>query len=168
MKVAITDACIFIDLHDLELTIHFFELELEVHTSLDVFNELYVDQQKLLKAFISVEKLKVHNLIEQDRQEIAQVDFPNSLSEVDKTVIHLAKKNDAIVLSSDKAVRNYVKFQAIDYHGLLWIFDRLIEKEILTKQQACIKLNELIALNVIYQNNSKLMNEFNKRLDKWN
>lgn len=55
MKLAITDACIFIDLHELDLTVKFFSLEIEVHTSLDVFNELYPDQQKILKAYIKHE-----------------------------------------------------------------------------------------------------------------
>ena len=41
MKLAITDACIFIDICDLEITQPFFALDLEIHTSVDVFNELY-------------------------------------------------------------------------------------------------------------------------------
>lgn len=90
-----------------------------------------------------------------------------SLSEVDKTVLFLAEKLNATVLSSDKAVRNYAKSQTVDYHGMLWIFDCLIEQKILTKKEAGDKLKELISLNVIYQNNSKLMGEFRKRLDKW-
>lgn len=35
MKIAVTDACIFIDLLLLDLVEPFFDLELEVHTSLD-------------------------------------------------------------------------------------------------------------------------------------
>ncbi|MCB9194852.1 MAG: hypothetical protein H6600_09785 [Flavobacteriales bacterium] len=167
MKIAITDACIFIDLHDLELTISFFSLDYEIHTSLDVFNELYPEQQQLLKAFTSVGKLKIHNILEEDRLTIMQTKYPLSLSEMDKTVLYLAKKHSAIVLSSDKAVRNYAKAQAIDYHGMLWIFDGLIEQNILTPKQASDKLTELISLNIIYQNNAKLMNEFKKRLDLW-
>lgn len=167
MKIAITDACIFIDLHDLNLTIPFFSLNLEIHTSLDVFYELYPEQQQLLKAFVSVGKLKIHNLIEQDRKEILEAQYPKSLSEMDKTVLHLALKQNALVLSSDKAVRNCAKLKAIDYHGMLWIFDRLIEEKILSKTDSSTKLIELIRLNIIYQNNSKLMSEFKKRLDLW-
>lgn len=167
MKIAITDACIFIDLHDLNLTISFFSLDLEVHTSLDVFNELYPEQQNLLKAFISVNKLTIHNLLETDRIEIFETLYPKSLSEMDKTVLYLAQKHNAKVLSSDKSVRNYAKNQAIDYHGMLWIFDQFILENILTSQKAIEKLNDLIKFNIIYQNNAKLMSEFKKRLDKW-
>ena len=52
MKLAITDACIFIDLCDLEITQPFFALDLEIHTSVDVFNELYPEQQKILNAYL--------------------------------------------------------------------------------------------------------------------
>jgi hypothetical protein len=167
MKLAITDACIFIDLHDLDLTVKFFSLELEVHTSLDVYNELYPEQQKILEAYISMNKLIIHNIQPEDRLFIANSNYPFSLSEVDKTVLFLAKKFSAIVLSSDKAVRNYAKNASIDYHGLLWIFDQLIEQAIISNQVACNKLKLLIKLNVIYQNNFKLMGEFKKRIEGW-
>lgn len=72
MKIAITDACIFIDLYDLDLTVSFFSLELEVHTSLDVMNELYPEQKKLLEAYISMKKLMVHNIQNEECSIIAQ------------------------------------------------------------------------------------------------
>jgi hypothetical protein len=62
MKVAITDACIFIDLIELRLTSQFFGLQIETHTSLDVYNELYPEQQELLKAYQSIGKLIIHNI----------------------------------------------------------------------------------------------------------
>jgi hypothetical protein len=167
MKIAITDACIFIDLYDLDLTVSFFSLELEVHTSLDVMNELYPEQKKLLEAYISMKKLMVHNIQNEERFIIAQRNYPLALSEVDKTVLFLAERLNAMVLSSDKAVRNFAKSKSIDYHGLLWIFDQLIEQKILAKNEAAIKLKELIRLNIIYQNNAKLMGEFRKRLEVW-
>jgi len=39
--------------------------------------------------------------------EISQIAFPKSLSQVDRTVLYAAKKIDAMVISSDKLVRNY-------------------------------------------------------------
>jgi hypothetical protein len=41
MRVAVTDACIFIDLIELEMITSFFQLDLERHTSVAVINELY-------------------------------------------------------------------------------------------------------------------------------
>jgi hypothetical protein len=48
IKVAVTDACIFIDLYELGLTNSFFALDLEAHTTLAVLNELYSEQQQIL------------------------------------------------------------------------------------------------------------------------
>ena len=106
MNVAVTDACIFIDLIELRLLSHFFGLDLNVITTTDVFNELYPEQQELLRAYSSVGKLSIHNILPEEWAEIALEKYPKSLSDSDKTVLFLAKKMDAMVLSSDKTVRN--------------------------------------------------------------
>lgn len=167
MKIAITDACIFIDLYKLDLTVKFFSLNIELHTTYDVYFELYQEQSKILDAFISLNKLVVHNIEGHERLKIQSEGFPNSLSEVDKTVLYIASKLEAIVLSSDKAVRNCAKTKCINYHGILWVFDKLISENLLTKTEACSKLKELTKLNPYFQNNTKLMKEFSKRLDGW-
>ena len=41
MKIAVTDACIFIDLIELDLVQPFFQLRVELHTTIDVINELF-------------------------------------------------------------------------------------------------------------------------------
>lgn len=167
MKVAITDACIFIDLYDLNLTTSFFSLNLEIHTSLDVFNELYEAQKESLQKSALIEKLFIHNIEPTERLKIMQTNYPKSLSEMDKTVLFLAEKFNAIVLSSDKAVRNCAKSKAIEYHGILWIFDQLVENNLLNKFEAFEKLSLLIQLNGFYRGNTELMKEVNQRLGKW-
>lgn len=167
MKVAITDACIFIDLYDLNLTTSFFSLNLEIHTSLDVFNELYVAQKEILEKSALIEKLLIHNIEPTERWKIMQTNYPKSLSEMDKTVLFLAEKFNAIVLSSDKAVRNCAKSKAIEYHGILWIFDQLVENNLLNKSEAFEKLSLLIQWNGFYRGNAELMKEVNQRLAKW-
>jgi predicted nucleic acid-binding protein len=139
MKLVVTDACIFIDLIELQLSSEFFGLPIEIHTSLDVYNELYTEQMEILKAYQSVGKLSIHNLSEKEREQIQEEEFPRSLSDNDKTVIFLAEKLNAKVISSDKAVRNYAKLKAIEFHGMLWIFDRLIEFKLISSQHAILK-----------------------------
>jgi len=167
MRIAITDACIFIDLHDLKLTNLLFSLELEIHTSLDVYNELYSHQQDILSAFLLVEKLTIHNLSAEDRVNMQKQNYPKALSENDKTVLFLAEKIDAIVLSSDKAIRTYAKKKSIEYHGMLWIFDKLVEHTSLSPSDAATKLKTLIRTNIVYQNNTELVREMEKRLKSW-
>jgi len=167
IRIAVTDACIFIDLYDLGLVSLFFNLNVEVHTTTAVFHELYSEQQQILKAYQSVNRLIVHNLQEQDFIEIYSENYPNSLSETDKSVLHIANKLNACVLSSDKALRNCAKNKDIEYHGMIWIFDKLVETSILTQKEAIQKLKQLIAMNFIYQNNHKLVAEIDKRLKLW-
>jgi hypothetical protein len=167
VKVAITDACIFIDLHDLNLTNLLFKLPIEVHTSVDVFNELYTNQKDVLLAFHSMGILSVHNITGLERIEIYNRKYPKSLSNSDTTVLFLAEKFSAIILSSDKQVRNNAKARAIEYHGMFWIFDNLIFQNLITKEDAIYKLNQLITTNIIYQNSAELKHEMNKRIRAW-
>lgn len=167
MKLAVTDACIFIDLYDLQLTAQFFNLEIEVHTSIDVIKELYENQQQMLSAFQSVKKLMVHIISEDDKRKIYSNDYPKSLSESDKTVLYLADNLNAMVLSSDKTLRRTAKNKGIAYHGMLWIFDELIKHSLISNTEASSKLKHLITSNLVFQNNKELVEEMEKRLVLW-
>ncbi len=167
MKLAITDACIFIDLIELRLTSEFFKLPIEIHTSLDVYNELYPEQKEILKAYNSVGKLTIHNLTSLDKYKIQGIQFPKSLSNTDRTVIYLAEKLEATVISSDKAVRNFAKSKVIEYHGMLWIFDQVVEMRLLDTSIAIKKIEELFLKNIIYFNNSELQVEKERRVNIW-
>ena len=167
MRLAVTDACIFIDLYLLGIIERFFELDIEVHTTYDVLNELYEHQRKPLFRYQRSGKLTVHLLTHADRIRLYDFSCPRSLSETDKTVIYLALRIEALLLSSDKAVRRFAKQQSIEYHGMIWILDQLLEKELLTPLEASGKLTSLVAGNFLYQNNAELMLEVYKRLKKW-
>ena len=167
VRVAVTDANIFIDLYDLGLTKSFFNLELEIHTTSAVLYELYSEQQEVLQAYQSVGMLSVHNLQEQDFIEIYDENYPKSLSEADKSVLHVANKINACVLSSDKTLRNCAKNKDIEYHGMIWIFDKFVETTVLTSKEAKAKLNQLVASNFIFRNNQKVIEEIEKRLKNW-
>jgi len=167
MNIAVTDACIFIDLIELRLLSQFFGLQLQIHTSRDVYNELYPKQQDLLAAYMSVGKLTIHNILPHERELITMGKYPKSLSDSDKTVIFLAEKINATVISSDKAVRNYSKLNSIPYHGMLWIFDKLIESNIISNNIAVTKIKDLVLHNNVYQNNIELTSEIEKRIRLW-
>lgn len=167
MVVAVTDACIFIDLCNTDLIAAFFKIQLDIHTSLDVINELYPEQQQTLQTFQTTGKLTVHNIAGEQRSAINNIHFPKAISEVDKTVIYLAAQLPAVILSSDRAVRNFAKAKVIEYHGMLWIIDRLVENKLIAKAEACNKLKVLCASNWLYANNKELLGEIQNRLDMW-
>ena len=134
---------------------------------MDVFNELYKEQQQVLLAFTSVGKLTIHVISSDERTEILSTFYPRALSEMDKTVLFLAEKHNAMILSSDQVIRNHAKNRCIDYHGMLWIFDKLVENGKITPAIAFSKLKQLIMQNTIYRNNRKLAVELDKRLVFW-
>ncbi len=167
IKIAVTDANIFIDLFNLGLIKSFFNFEFEIHTTTSVLFELYIQQQEVLHAYQSVGRLVVHNLKEEDFIEIYNSSYPKSLSEADKSVLYIANKIDACVLSSDKTLRNFAKNQEIEYHGMIWIFDKFVESATLTPREAASKLNQLVEFNFLFRNNQKLVGEIEKRLKIW-
>jgi len=167
MKLAISDACIFIDVYHLELTAHFFELETDIHTSYDVFNELYAHQKEQLTPYLNSGRLTLHNLDSKDRLVMYSENYPRSFSDNDKTVLYVANKIDAMVLSSDKIVRSYAKQKAIGYHGMLWIFDQLVEALMIEPKEAAEKLQHLISTNFLYRYNKDLVKELNTHLNRW-
>ena len=167
MKVVVTDACIFIDLIHLDLTTRFFSLELEVHTTRDVIDELFPAQQQALAFWQSRDKLTIHILSAEEQDEISRESFPRSLSPEDCSVIFLASKLNATILSSDKPVRTQAKKLAIPYHGMLWIFDQLVEEKLLAPGTAAVKIEALLNSNIIYKSSNDMVVEVNKRIQRW-
>lgn len=167
MRIAVTDACIFIDLLELNIVSPFFNLDLEVHTTAEVMDELYHEQQEILIASQSVNKLTVHNLSVEDLATIRVTAFSKALSQQDKSVIYLASKLEATVLSSDKPVRDCAKRMAIETHGMFWIFDQLVDHKLLNAEQATNRLHQLMNTNLMYRNNVLLWKEANKRFTLW-
>jgi len=167
MKVAVTDACIFIDLIELDIISLFFKLEIEMHTTVAVINELFQEQKQVLEAYQAVGKLQVHNLMEVDFLEMKKIPFPRGLSMEDQSVIYLAKKiGGAIVLSSDKLVRDFAGSLHLPYHGIFWILDHLVEMGIQSKNQAIYTLNQMPEINSMYQV-GLMKKEVEKRIQLW-
>ena len=167
MKIVVTDACIFIDVIELQLTAKFFGLELDIHTTRDVFDELFQEQQQILEAYQENNRLTVHILAPEEKIELLSEEFPKALSPEDRSVVFIAKKLDAVLLSSDKPVRNLAKKLSIEYHGMIWIFDQLVEQGHLSGQEASAKIAFMVSSNLIYRNNHEMQAEVEKRIKTW-
>lgn len=167
MKVAVTDACIFIDILELGISSNFFQLELEIHTTYEVWDELDGGQQEVLKAYRTVGKLTVHILEAADLEKMSSIHYPKALSSPDKSVLFVAEKLEALLLSSDGVIRKYAKKEKIKTHGLFWVFDKLVDDGFLEKKKAIQLLKELFDKNLMYRNNTNLWKEAEKRINKW-
>ena len=168
MKIVVTDACIFIDVINLNLTAKFFGLELDIHTTAEVVNELFVSQQQILEGYKTNNKLTVHVLSGEEQLALMTETYPKALTPEDRSVVFIAQKlGDATVLSSDKPLRNYAKKLSIEYHGMLWIMDQLIDQGALAKAEGIAKLNAWINSNLIYRDNSEIQGEVDSRVKSW-
>ena len=164
MRVAVTDACIFIDLIELDMITTFFQLDLELHTTVAVINELYPEQKQILDAYQSVGKLQVHNLENVDFQAMEKITFPRGLSQEDRSVIYLAKKlGGAIVISSDKLVRDFAGKLNLPFHGIFWILDLMITEKLILADKAISMLHNMTKINSMYQS-TLMKKEIEKRL----
>ena|ERR1700758_135984 len=89
------------------------------------------------------------------------------LSDVEKTVIYIAYKLDAMVLSSDGLACKFANQKKLNAHGLIWLFDELVKNEIISHPLACAKINELLLANRRYREDIKICKEFGIRLKAW-
>ncbi|CAN5115887.1 hypothetical protein BH09BAC3_BH09BAC3_38200 [soil metagenome] len=168
MKIVVTDACIFIDVINLNLTAKFFGLELDIHTTADVINELYPEQKRILEGYESSKKITVHVLTGEEQLALMEQDHPKALTPEDLSVIFIAQKlGDATVLSSDKPLRKYAKKLSVEYHGMLWIVDQLVNSGGIPKPEAIAKLNAWIKSNLIYRDNAEIKTEVDNRIKTW-
>ncbi|MFC0262995.1 PIN domain-containing protein [Fontibacter flavus] len=167
MRIAVTDVCIFIDLIELDLISDFFRLDLELHTTVEVMNELFTEQYQVLEAYQQVGKLIVHNLDAQDFLKIEALALPKGLSPEDKSVLYIASGlENGIVITSDNLVRKCTERLKLECHGLLWVIDQFVGQGICSKSSASGSLKRLMALNKMYAVGNLKM-EIEERILNW-
>jgi rRNA-processing protein FCF1 len=155
----ISDANIFIDLHNIGLLEEFNNLDIDVATSDFVYDELNSSQ----KAIVDTMDVEIYEL-----NPIELVDFFNDyqalgkvkISHQDYSIYHFAKEHDGEVLTNDGALRKFVRQNSIGYKGIFYILDLIIEQSSMDNASLYIAIEQL-------KNNSWLpQNEIDKRLDE--
>jgi rRNA-processing protein FCF1 len=150
LKIAINDANLFIDLHEIALTEKFFQLPFSFHTTQLILSELEPEQLNKLQPFLEVEILVVRQLT---REEIESLDSlttqSKKLSRQDLSIYFYAKQigENCLILTGDNRLRKEAERQGIEVHGILWVFQQMIASQILTNQMAIDKLTELERVN---------------------
>ena len=162
MKIAITDANIFIDLIRLQILHFLFKIELEITTTLEVFEELHAWQQKELQQFIDIGQLTLHIFSVDEWAEMQNLTKTKGLTMEDLTIAFLALQKKAIVLSGDNPLRKYCAQQQLEVRGMLWLLDTFLHFNHLTRSQAKEKLIFLLSYN-----DRLPANECTQRLHQW-
>jgi predicted nucleic acid-binding protein len=122
MRLTITDANIFIDLIKLQMLGFLFSIKLSVYTTREVADQLNDDQYDKISSFIQAQLLTVVDFTITEIEEIAGLQVSRALEFADKTVIYLALKLKAEVLTGDGPLRKACQNNALTVHGILWVF----------------------------------------------
>lgn len=160
MTLYVTDANIFIDLHHADLLDHLDGLGLSLTTSSFVLDELNARQQAAIRQKIELGLIEILEVLP---EEIQLAHLPRGLSLPDRSVIALALRVQGVLLSGDGLVRRTAQDNGLAVHGLIWIFDRLLEAELLLPARAA----ELLEFLVEQKRSRQPEREYRARIDRW-
>ncbi len=166
-KIVVNDTNVFIDLYEVGLLEEFFSLPWEVHTTDFVMLELQregqhetvakykADKRLVVPVFEAKEMLEIGNMFQQ------YVNRTN-LSLTDCSVWYYAKVNNYILLTGDRKLRTTSVLDGVEVHGVIYVFDALVEFDMISRQVAVEKLQQLYIIN------SRLpKEEIDKRINLW-
>jgi predicted nucleic acid-binding protein len=143
-SLAITDANIFIDLFRMELPHLLFEAGLEIHTTREVVDELYPEQQAVLLRFSG---LHIHDISDEQWTKIQQLNLPRKFSQADCSVMGLAYQLQVAVLSNEKLMRKKAAHWGLEVRGTLWLLDQFVQLQCCSPVLAAERLERLMRLN---------------------
>jgi len=145
--IAIKDACIIIDLIELQLIEAFYKLEMVVYTTEPVIAEITEEEQiSMLSGYINSGALRIDS--EGQFEDVGELTRQNpSLSFADGSVLEVALRRGCMVLSCDASLRRTASTNSLVVKGVLWIIEELCNEEILTIEAAVEKLELYLLVN---------------------
>lgn len=150
MKLLLHDANVLIDLITAGLLDITFRLPYVMETTDFVVREIVPkDQRKAIQRIIDAEMLTVCNATAGLVGEIARLhhDIP-ALSIADCSVVCHALATGAVVLTGDGLLRKTAKAKSLNVHGTLWVLQQLVSENLITPNEAIVKLTELMKKNI--------------------
>lgn len=167
-KIVVNDTNVFIDLYEVGLLDEFFSLPWEVHTTDFVMLELQREgQHDTVVKFKADKRLIVPVLEAKELLEIGNIYQQNlnrtNLSYTDCSVWYYAKVNNYILLTGDRKLRTTSTYDGVEVHGIIFVFDCLVEFNIISRQVAVKKLQQLYSMNPRLPKE-----EIEKRINLWN
>jgi predicted nucleic acid-binding protein len=160
MKILVTDASIFIDLHECDAYDSFFKLPYEIITTYQVWHELDSEHHTVLSRWVESEKLTILKIEEDFVAETSDKGLSKSLSVADLSVWFACDSKEGILLTSDGALRKMARRHGMETHGLLWIFKEFVDHKTLTVAKAVDKLEIVFNQNIYYRSDQKLIKAF--------
>lgn len=148
--IVVNDTNVFIDLCSIDLLNQFFRLSQKIHTTDFVIDELKVEEQRTkVESFHQSGLLTVKVYAAEELLEVIefQQKQDTNVSIADCSVWLYAQKNQYRLLTGDNKLRKTAIKAGTNVSGILYVFDQLVEQNIITPQEACEKLNLLGNIN---------------------
>lgn len=164
MKIVINDANILIDLVKLDMLDIFAQLNFDLHTTDFVYEELNEEQKSPVSVLYANNKLKIIETTEViDFKKISELlERSTGLSFEDCSVWYYSDKLSGTLLTGDGKLRKQVKKEGIEVRGIIYVFDELVNQNLLGYVEAIDKIEQLIQLN-----NRLPKSEIEKRIQSW-
>lgn len=140
--VCVTDANIWIDVHNADLLDAVFELPFVWVTPDIVLHRevLTVDPSLLVELGLTVRMLSGREL---NRIQELNGQYPNP-SPRDLAVLVVTDMDHGIVVTGDGPLRTAAEAEGQTVHGVLWVLDELVGRGIITQARALAALNAMI------------------------
>lgn len=163
-KIAVQDANVLIDLELAGLFDLWFQTGIETHTTDLIREELENGGHIQALAYFASGQVMEHGLTFEEIMAVSELEreIGSKAKFNDCSVIFLALKLDAMLISGDKPLRKAGKERRIEVHGTLWIFDQLVESKLLPSGIAASKLKHLRSLDRFFP-----QGECELRLRRW-
>lgn len=151
-KIVVSDTNVFIDLISVNLLDGFFSLPWEIHTTDMVMKELKDSHQKeAVETFRQQGYLRVKEFDSEELLELSdmrnQAILSSNASIQDCSVWKLTKNLGCPLLTGDNRLRKVVQKDKIEVHGILYLFDKMLEHNIIDCEAAITKLQSLFSMN---------------------
>lgn len=145
--IVIKDSCTIIDHCELGLLEIFFSMGLSVYTTPNVIAEITEPEQAaLVSRYVNSGHLKVDGAGDVSMITTIVIENP-ALSPADGSVLELAIRLQATILTSDGSLRRVSQAKHVPVRGSLWVIEEMIARELLNKETALAKLEQYPTVN---------------------
>lgn len=146
MKIAVKDANVFIDMELMGVFELWVQLGRQTLTSSLVALELEAGNHREALAYIATKHITV---VDPSLDAVDALHHSEKgISPEDASVLLIAIKHDAMLLTGDKTLRTIAEIRHVECHGSIWILDQLVRHQKLPGKVAAEKLRALMSSSI--------------------
>ncbi len=149
MKLIITDVSVLFDLYHIKVLPEFFALNVEICTTIFVYNEIVQQEQiQEFETFKRTQKLTVLDLLPEEEKQVIDLKLKRNLKSIpDKTMLWKAMQLKCPLLTCDDKLRKEAIENGIEVHGSIWVVTELEKQNIIGKPKTIELLEQLKKVN---------------------